>query len=241
MIGDRELSAFRQGYYALLGPLFWREPGSELLRSLGDGIRERIDAARKLNALLGEGWEQVNRFLLETPSDQWQDAVADEFVAVFIGPHGTRITPYESYYFTGRLLDRPLAKLRDDLRALGVEKNEGHVEPEDFLPFELEVMRWLIEKQAESAHAQEESSWVKRQAEFLRHHLLVWAPACARDIEAAQAASFYRGAAQILRGFLELERTFFPHEALNPLPSLDDVRRLYGASPMWRGPTFDFS
>jgi TorA maturation chaperone TorD len=241
MIGDRELSAFRQGYYALLVTLFWREPPGELLRRLYDGITERIDASRKLHALLGEGWELLNRFLTETPSDQWTGAVADEYVRLFIGPHGPRVTPYESYYFTGHLLDRPLAKLREELKTLGIEKTEEQAEPEDFLAFELEVMRWLIGKQMAAAQPEEEHSWLQRQSDFLKHHLLIWAPTCAQDMAAAEAACFYRGAANILRGFLELERSFFPEDALNQIASLQEVRRLYGASPMWKGPTVDFS
>lgn len=240
MIGDRDLSAFRQDYYALLVPLFWREPPGELLRRLGDGIEERIPASRKLHALLGEGWELLNHFLMETPSEQWSEAVADEYVRLFIGPHGPTVTPYESYYLTGHLLDRPLAKLRADLKIIGIEKSEEHAEPEDFLALELEVMRWLIGKQTASVQ-DDEHSWLQRQADFLKNHLLIWAPACARDMEAAQGTRFYRGAAKILRGFLELETTFFPDGALDKIASLDEVRRIYGAAPVWKGPTFDFS
>jgi TorA maturation chaperone TorD len=239
MIGDRELSAFRQDYYTLLVSLFWREPPGELLHRLSDGIRERIDASRKLHTLLGEGWEELNRFLLETRSNQLTDAVSDEYVRLFIGPHGPTINPYESFYFAGHLLDRPLANLKAHLKALGIEKTEEQTEPEDFLPFELEVMRWLIDKQTAAAVPEEERRWLQHQADFLTQHLLVWAPTCAQEMEAAEAACFYRGAAKILRAFLEMERDLFPEG--NKIVSLEEVRRLYGATPMWKGPTFDFS
>ena len=203
MIGDRELMAFRQGYYGFLVSLFWREPAGELLHGLGEQIKERTDASRHLHALLAEGWEELDRFLSATPAEQLTDVVSDEYVRLFIGPHGAKINPYESFYFTGNLFDRPLAKLRADLKAAGIEKKNDYTEPEDFLAFELEVMRWLIEKQTQAAGPQEEKQWLERQVDFLQQHLLVWAPTCARDMEAAEAACFYRGAAKILRGFLE--------------------------------------
>lgn len=241
MIGDRELLGFRQGYYALLVSLFWKEPSGELLHSLSDQISERIDASRHLHALLCEGWEELNRFLLETPAEQLTDVVADEYVRLFIGPHGATINAYESFYFTGNLMDRPLAKLRADLKAAGIEKKDDYAEPEDCLAFELEVMRWLIEKQVQAADPEEEKRWLQLQADFLKQHLLIWAPTCARDMEAAGAACFYRATAKILRGFLEMEVSFFPEGDLSKIASLEEVRRFYGAMPMWRGPTFDYS
>ena len=241
MIGDRELLTFRQGYYSLLVSLFCKEPPGELLRTLSDGMRERIDAARNLQPLLAEGWEEMSRFLSETPSEQLAEAVADEYTRLFIGPYGPTVNPYESFYFTGRLLDRPLADVRTVLKAVGIEKQDGYPEPEDFLAFELEVMRWLIGKQEGAAQPEEEKRWLQHQADFLKQHLLVWAPACAQDIEKAKGADFYRGAAMVLRGFLEVERTLFPEWGLDKIASLEEIRRLYGAMPTWKGPTFDFS
>jgi len=238
MIGDHELLSFRQGYYNLLVALFREEPSAELLQGLAGGITERIDAARNLNPLLAEGWEEINRFLSETPSEDLAERVADEYTRLFIGPHGLELNPYESFYLTGRLLDRPLANLRTALKALGIEKQERYAEPEDFLAFELEVMRWLTEKQQAE---EEEKRRILEQAEFLKQHLLIWVPACAEDIERAQGARFYRGAAKLLRGFLELERTHFSEWGPDKVASLEEARRLYGAIPMWKGPTFEFS
>ena len=239
MIGDRGILAFRQGYYSLLVSLFWKEPSGELLLNLSSGMGERIDASRNLHSLLAEGWEEIGRFLKGTPSDHLAESVADEYVRLFVGPHGPAVDPYESFYLTGRLLDRPLANLRAFLKAIGIEKQEEYTEPEDFLAFELEVMRWLIGKQESVPDPEEEKRWLQHQADFLKQHLLVWVPACAQDIEKAKGADFYRGAAMILRGLLEVERTFFPELAVEGIASLEEVRRLYGAIPRWKGPTFN--
>lgn len=241
MIDDRELLTFRQGYYDLLVSFFWTEPAGEVLLSLSDGISERIHAARALHSLLGDGWEKIERFLAEIRPEELTETVADEYTRLFIGPRGPEVNPYESFYFTGRLLDRPLADIRTFLKTVGIEKQEGYAEPEDFIAFELEVMRWLIGKQESSADLEEEKRWLQHQADFLKEHLLVWAPACAHDIERAQGANFYRGATMIMRGFLEVERTLFREWGLDKIVSLEEARQRYGAIPMWKGPTFDLS
>lgn len=239
MIGDRELLSFRKDYYEMLLLLLWKEPTGELLGHLSKGIRERTQAARNLQPLLGEGWEEIASVLAEAESETVAGLVGDEYVQLFIGPLGPEVNPYESFYFTGRLLDRPLADIRTFLKTVGIEKLEGYPEPEDSLAFELAVMRWLIEKQMAAADTQEENRFLQLQSDFLKEHLLVWGPACAEDIQRAQGAKFYRAAAKILHGFLELELSFFRQYGLDKIASLPDVRQRYGAVPTWKGPTFD--
>ncbi|MGH7773140.1 MAG: TorD/DmsD family molecular chaperone [Candidatus Binatia bacterium] len=241
MVWDRDLLAFRQGYYTLLVSFFWKEPAGELLLSLSDGIGERIHAARNLHPLLAEGWQEIKRFLAETPSEYLAETVADEYTQLFIGPHAPHVHPYESFYLTGRLLDRPLADVRTFLKAVGIEKQEGYAEPEDFIALELEVMRWSIGKQITAAHPEEETRWLRLQSDFLKEHLLVWVPTCAEHIEKAQGANFYRAAAMVLRGFLEVERTLLREWGLDKISSLEEARQRYGAIPTWKGPTFDLS
>ena len=239
MASDRDILLFRQGYYNLLVALFWKEPAAELLLHLSDGISERIQAARNLHPLLAEGWEEIRRFFTETPPEDLAETVADEYTRLFIGPYDSTVNPYESFYLTGRLLDRPLANVRTFLKAVGIERQEGYSEPEDFLAFELEVMRWLTGKQTTAAEPEEETRWLRLQAEFLKEHLLIWAPTCAEEIERSQGANFYRGSTMILRGFLEMERVLLREWGLDKVSSLEEARQLYKTIPMWKGPTFD--
>jgi TorA maturation chaperone TorD len=241
MISDRDILSFRQGYYDMLVALFWKEPPGELLQRLSTGIRERARAARNLHPLLCDGWEAIERFLGDTPPGQLADSVAEEYIQLFIGPYNPKINPYESVYLTGRLFDRPLADIRTFLKAVGIEKVDDYSEPEDFLAFELEAMRWLVGKQTAAADPDDEKRWLQREADFLKEHLLIWAPTCARDIERAEGAKFYHGVAIVLRGFLELERTLFQEWGLDKMISLEAARQRYGRVPAWKGPTFDIS
>ena len=239
MIDDRELLSFRESYYQVLGALFRKEPSRELLQQLAGGIRERTHAARNLHPLLGAGWEAMERFVADTPLDQLAEAVAGEYVELFIGPLAAPVNAYESFYLTGRLLDRPLADVRTFLRSTGIEKLDDYPEPEDFLAVELEVMHWLIGKQRAEPDRRDERQWIELQAQFLKEHLLVWGPACANDIERAESAKFYRSLAKMLQGFLELELNFFREWGLDKIAPLDAARQRYASTPIWRGPTFD--
>jgi TorA maturation chaperone TorD len=241
MVGDRDLLAFRQGYYDLFVSLLWKEPAGELLAALAQGVEERIRASRNLHPLLGEGWGEIRRFLDGVTPEQLAETAADEYTRLFIGPREPEINPYESFYLTGRLLDRPLVVLRNFLRSIGVEKQEGYSEPEDFLAFELEVMRQLLTRQRSASDPDAEVRWLNAQAAFLKQHLLVWGPAVARDLAAAKEAPFYRGVGKLLQGFLELERDLFKSWGPEELKSLEQARQSFAGRGEWKGPLFDLS
>jgi len=124
------------------------------------------------------------------------------------------------------------------LSSAGIEKLEEYPEPEDFLAFEMDVMRWLIGKQT-AADPQDQARFLRLQADFLNKHLLVWAPTCAQDIERATSAKFYGFAAKILQGFLAVELSFLREWGLDKVATLDAERLRYRTFPVWRGLTFD--
>src|SRR5690606_28485768 len=72
------------------------------------------------------------------------DKVGREFFNLFIGLGRGELLPYASYYLTGFLHERPLARLRQDLSALGVERAADICEPEDHAAILCEVMAGLI-------------------------------------------------------------------------------------------------
>ena len=96
--------------YALLATLLTRAPTAAFC-----GQREaarRCDAARPgargARASGGGAAERVGR----------------EFFDLFIGVGRGELLPYGSYYLTGFLNERPLARLREDLGRLGIERAE---------------------------------------------------------------------------------------------------------------------
>jgi hypothetical protein len=53
------------------------------------------------------------------------------------------VLPYASYYMTGFLHERPLARVRADLARLGIERSDEQREPEDHIAILCDVMAGL--------------------------------------------------------------------------------------------------
>ena len=234
MLRDPDLVQFRQTYYRLFVKLLWKEPEAAFIAGLqGGNAAARTEAAAAVHPLMGSGWQDIDRYLADHPPG----GVAAEYGRLFLEPFAKGIRPYASYYLTGQFFTEPLKTWRAFLKRLGVEKPaQGFSDPEDVLAFELDVMRWLVDKQSES---EETDPWLRLQATCLKEHLLVWAPSCAADIERVPQAAFYRGAAKMLRGFLEVERSLFVDWGLDHVATLAEARAHYGAPAEWRGPLFD--
>ena len=109
-------------------------------------------------------------------------AVAREYFDLFIGVGRGELLPYGSYYLTGFLHERPLARLRADLVDLGVERVEGQCEPEDHAAIICEIIAGLV--------AGEFIAPVERQRRIFDRHLAPWMARFFVDLEAAKAAEF---------------------------------------------------
>jgi TorA maturation chaperone TorD len=233
MLQDHDFIQFRQTYYRLFVQLLWKEPETGFVAALRDDMHPRTEAAAAVHPLMGSGWRIIDDYLADHPPGD----VAMEFSQLFLEPFARVVRPYASYYLTGQFFTEPLKTWRGFLKQLGIEKPQGFTDPEDVLAFELDVMRWLIDKQA--AAPDDADRWLRLQVTCLKEHLLVWAPNCAADIEQAPQAAFYRGAAQLLRGFLKVEQSLFRDWGLDKVATLAEARAQYGAGPDWHGPLFD--
>ena len=236
MIGDQELAELRQKYYGLFVQLFWQEHRVKLLRYLLEGIEERTEAVASPSPVMAEGWRSIQQYLENNKPSE----VDYEFAQLFIGPHQPEVTPYESYYLAGGMFQPPLANVRGFMKEVGLEKKAGEFpEPEDILGFELEIMNWLVSQQLKADDPEQEESWLERQAEFLKKHLLVWVPTCAQDLVSASGADFYKGVGLLLQGFLELEKQLFQDRGPDRIVSLEAAQKRYGGRRNWKGPTFE--
>jgi TorA maturation chaperone TorD len=122
-------------------------------------------------------------------------AALDEYDTLFVAAGTPRINPYECHYRDGWLMDKPLARLRDDLRRLGLQRAERATELEDHLGALCESMAMLIR-----AGRPPEMQWA-----FFQQHLAGWAPLCLQDIASASGTGFHRALARFAEAFFELE------------------------------------
>lgn len=129
------------------------------------------------------------------------ETVAREYFTLFIGVGRGELLPYGSYYLTGFLNERPLARLREDLRMYGIERTEGQVEPEDHAATLCEIMAGM-------AGGQFPIPDIMRRR-FFEKHLVPWIDRFFVDLERAEAAEFYRPVGSLGRLFVETETEAF--------------------------------
>jgi len=178
----------RAGVYGLLASLLAAPPDPDTLqrlRTLEIGPAER-------GTPLGGAWD----LLAQAARRADPATLEDEYLNLFIGVGRGELVPYGSWYMTGFLMERPLAVLRQDLAALGLERREGVCEPEDHVAALCDGMRLLIEQGAADEGA------------FFNRHLAPWAMKFARDLQQAPSASFYRAVGHLAEQFLDFERQY---------------------------------
>ncbi|MEX2629947.1 MAG: molecular chaperone TorD family protein [Tistlia sp.] len=161
-----------------------------------------------LDALAGlEGGEgalgEALTALAASARDADPENVKREFFDLFIGVGQGELVPFSSYYLTGFLHEKPLAKLRGDMRRLGIARNLEVKEPEDHVAALFEMMAGLI---AGSFGAPVD---LAEQRRFYDTHVGCWAPRFFEDLQAAQAAGFYKPVGRLGSLFLAVELQAF--------------------------------
>jgi TorA maturation chaperone TorD len=139
--------------------------------------------------------------LAEAASCAKVQSVEREYFSLFIGVARGELLPYASYYRAGFLYDRPLARLRNDLARIGIERAEGEVEPEDHAAVLCEIMAGLAGGQLAAAAGTDR--------EMFERHLAPWIGRLFADLERAKAADFYRHVGALGRVFVGIELEAF--------------------------------
>lgn len=179
--------------YRFLGALLAAPPSRELLEVVRSaGIGEDAPVAREA-VPLAEAWQLLR--LAGRNTDPMR--LDDEYHDLFIGIGRGELVPYASWYLTGFLMDRPLAYLRQDLRYLGIERQEGVHEPEDHVAALCEAMHEIIR-----AHDEVSLQW---QRKFFQEHIATWMNLFFHDLQQARCACFYSTVGRLGEAFMQLE------------------------------------
>lgn len=187
-----DVDGLRARHYDLLAALLGRAPDVAMLDALS-----RLEGGE---GMLGHHLAELSRAAAATSAH----AVEREFFSLFVGVGRGELLPYASYYLTGFLNERPLARVREDFAALGLERGEAMSEPEDHLAILLDVMAGLAAGRFDAAPAM--------QARFFARHIAPWATRFFADLERAKAARFYRTVGELGRTFIEIETEAFAME-----------------------------
>jgi TorA maturation chaperone TorD len=172
--------------YALLAVLLSGAPDDTLLKRLAMLVGDATPLGLA-HAALAEAAEATSA-----------ESVAREYFDLFIGIGRGELLPYGSYYLSGFLHERPLARLRDDLRLLGIERVAGECETEDHAATLCEIMAGFSRREFAASDEQ--------QRQFFIRHLDPWIGRFFGDLQSAAAARFYRRVGALGSVFIEIER-----------------------------------
>jgi TorA maturation chaperone TorD len=184
-----EVDAARAQEYALLATLLTRAPDAALLSGLSE-LRADASPLGLAHAALAEAADKATVTSAER-----------EFFDLFIGLGRGELLPYGSYYLTGFLHERPLARLRDDLARIGIARCDGVVEPEDRAGILCEIMSGLASRRLPAPPDSDRLIFDK--------HMASWIGRFFTDLESAEAADFYKWVGALGRVFMDIEREAF--------------------------------
>jgi TorA maturation chaperone TorD len=185
----------RADIYGLLAQLFYAPPAHELL----EAIRVAPTEAPASGAFLEEPWREF----VGTARAMADKDIADEYDALFGGVGKPELYLFGSHYLSGFLNEKPVAKLRDDLAALGLTRDEAMPETEDHFAYLSEVMRYLI------AGDDVAVANLTRQSEFFAAHMQPWVAQMCDAIAAHPRARFYSALALFTKAFISVEAQGF--------------------------------
>ena len=184
-----ELDLARAHEYSLLATLLMRAPNS--------GLLEQICKLRGDATPLGIAHVE----LAQAANSADPRNIEREFFDLFIGIGRGELLPYASYYLTGFLHERPLARLREDLGRIGVARAEGIAEPEDHAGILCEIMSGLASGKLPTLS---DSGRI-----IFENHMAPWIGRFFADLERAEAADFYRRVGAVGRLFMDIEAEAF--------------------------------
>jgi TorA maturation chaperone TorD len=184
-----EADTARAQEYALLAALLMRAPDAALLSKISE-LRADASPLGLAHAALAEAAEKTTA-----------EKVEREFFDLFIGLGRGELMPYGSYYLTGFLHERPLARLRDDLAKIGIARAESVVEPEDHVGILCEIMSGLASRRLPTPPDSDRMIFDK--------HLAPWIGRFFTDLENATAADFYKRLGTLGRVYMDIEAEAF--------------------------------
>ena len=184
-----DVDVARAQEYALLAALLTKAPNAALL--------SRISQVRADPSPLG----MAHAALADAAGTCTAEKIEREFFDLFIGLGRGELMPYGSYYLTGFLHERPLARLREDLARIGIARADGVVEPEDQAGILCEIMSGLAGGRLPAPAASDQLIFEKHMAPWIRRFFA--------DLENAEAADFYKHVGALGRIFTDIEAEAF--------------------------------
>lgn len=185
----------RAEIYGLLSTLYYAAPAPELLAQLRVAVTEAPDRGSFLEA----PWQSLVAVSRELTDAQ----IKAEYESLFGGVGKPDVYLFGSFYLSGFLNEKPLARLREALIQYGLERDQGMFETEDHISYVCEVMRYLIAGDDVSV------SNLTNQKTFFGDHLQPWVNSMCDTVGNNPRAKFYKTLAEFTVAFIGVESQGF--------------------------------
>lgn len=182
----------RADWYALLAALFQQPPSVDLMRQIASAP---LDSSTTLGHQFSE--------LAQSCAQMEQDAIRQEFDALFLGVGRPEVFLQASFYLTGFLHERPLANLRERMAGLGVVRGSELSLTEDHFGVLCELMRFLIAAENSAPTS------VAAQQEIFNEYIAPCFEALCDAIERSESGNFYRQVGRVAKEFFSIEQQAF--------------------------------
>lgn len=200
------IMTYRAGMYTLLHSLYKKEVDEKLLTSLKSaGFPENTGSED-----LDKGYAQIKAYLKGASANVIEDLAVD-FARVFLAAginHGEAAFPYESVYTSKKklVMQEAYVDVKRIYEQKGLVVTDAPADyKEDHISCEFEFMAYLAAETRKSSLA---LKLIKEQKEFLENHLLNWTPAFCDDMLKFADTEFYKGLANVTKGYLALEKEY---------------------------------
>lgn len=196
-------SELRHFFYDLFFSMLVREPSHETI----EAWRKALAAVHQSQPDGAIGRLSAGLLDLLNRSDA-EEAVRAEFFRLFWDPVAPRVSLVASQYVDGKPFGDYLVRLRTFLEKTPFRKCADYTDPEDSLPFHLDLMRSFISEEEESSSPQDKVKWRRLQSELMNDYISTWIDQPVSELEKREAEPFYRQVAQLLRLYFQQEREF---------------------------------
>ncbi|MEW5961946.1 MAG: molecular chaperone TorD family protein [Pseudomonadota bacterium] len=131
------------------------------------------------------------------------DRLSEQYHELFVGLGRGQLVPFGSYYLTGFLNEKPLARLRQVMAERGIAREDGVAEPEDHIASLAEMMAGFITGGFGAPMS------LAEQKLFYAEHIGSWAPHFFRDLAGNAISPFYAALGAVGQAFLNIEERAF--------------------------------
>ena len=199
--------------YSFLSKVFYEPPTAEFIQLLVDDSLFDIWPIESENPDMLAGLTELRAFCATWQAEDIA-ALKRDYARLFIGPERLLAPPWESVYRSEEhlLFERQTLEVRSQYQRFGMPIPKLNVEPDDHIGLEFRFVAYLCNLALEGVeHNRPEitSGVLDAMHHFFTEHLWTWAPDCLGRVETNALTGYYRGAARLALGCMQISSASF--------------------------------